>query len=303
MKGLRNLGDTCYANVVIQCLLHVPQITNYFLFVPFRDDMNKKRQNASALCEQFASLVHTYWSTPDEVDPAPLLSAVAKCFRSFNVHAQHDAHDFFYKMVQTLHEAQSKTKEFNAVAMDHVNVDAWRRQNDKNYSFFTEVFQFQIERSFICDGTVDVQYEHCWDLSLLIDTVSSVPAAIAKYLEDDEIQGYKRGQVTQPAKCVRKFTYTPIILVIHLARFNNHNRKTDKFIDYAIDLALDGSASYKLFGVIMHHSDDTTHGHYTCMCEVRGHWYKMNDDAVSRIEDINTIIQRDAYILFYKRVM
>ena len=31
MKGLYNIGNTCYMNSAIQCLIHIPELRNFFL--------------------------------------------------------------------------------------------------------------------------------------------------------------------------------------------------------------------------------------------------------------------------------
>ena len=300
MKGLRNLGTTCYLNVAMQCLLYTPQLVNYFLSGLYNQDLLKKRQNASALCEEFASLVHTYWRSEDNLNLDRFIAAFLKCNRSFVLDQQHDAHEVFNMILTILHESLSKTKEIEeSVALEYVNREAWRAQNDKNYSFITELVQNQVEISI--EGS-ESRYEHLWDISLPIDTCSSIQAALTKYVEAETIHDYKRGEHTLDVRCTRKFVYTPVIMIIHLKRFNNKNKKIDKFVDYATELTISAGAAYALFAVIMH-SGTLHNGHYTCCCEVKGHWFKMDDQVVTPIVDINAIIQRDAYMLFYKRIM
>lgn len=302
MKGLRNLGTTCYLNVALQCLLYTPQLVNYFLSGLYNQDLLKKRQNASAMCEEFASLVHTYWRTADAINLDRFIAAFLKCNRSFVLDQQHDAHEVFNMILNILHESLSKTKEISeSVAHEYVNREAWHGQNDKNYSFITELVQNQVEISMSTTAT-ESRYEHLWDISLPIDTCSSIQSALGKYVEEEMIHGYKRGEQSMDLRCTRKFVYTPIIMILHLKRFDNKNKKIDKFVDYATELTISAGAAYALFAVIMH--SGTLHdGHYTCCCEVKGHWYKCDDEVVTPITDINAIIQRDAYMLFYKRIM
>ena len=46
--GLRNIGETCYINCILQCLSHSKKLSNYFLtkFIYNENDSNKKISNA-----------------------------------------------------------------------------------------------------------------------------------------------------------------------------------------------------------------------------------------------------------------
>ncbi len=60
-------------------------------------------------------------------------------------------------------------------------------------------------------------------------------------------------------------------------------------------------ASYELFAVCFHRGS-STHGHYTMCGEAMGHWFYIDDEVSKQMHDINHVIQRDAYILLYKRL-
>jgi len=56
MKGLPNYGNTCYFNSALQCLLQIPQLSNYMILNTFQ-------------CEQeftieYQKIVKTFWLTP-----------------------------------------------------------------------------------------------------------------------------------------------------------------------------------------------------------------------------------------------
>ena len=38
--GLSNLGNTCYMNSALQCLIHIPQLKNYFIYNGFEREIN-----------------------------------------------------------------------------------------------------------------------------------------------------------------------------------------------------------------------------------------------------------------------
>lgn len=110
---------------------------------------------------------------------------------------------------------------------------------------------------------------------------------------------------------------TPKILIIQLKRFKN-NQKIEEFIDFPIkDLDINKFISsssikdnkvpkkYDLFAVVNHYGR-LEYGHYDafCLSYEDNCWYNFNDSIVSKIkkeEEIDNIITKDAYILFYRQ--
>lgn len=76
------------------------------------------------------------------------------------------------------------------------------------------------------------------------------------------------------------------------------------------------SAEYKLFGVVYHHGQNATGGHYTCDVLVEDEkWLRLDDTALSWVDEEQVICSKmegadawweqangDAYLLFYCRL-
>ena len=41
LKGIRNIGNTCYMSTALQCISNCVELRNYFLFGTPRNDVNK----------------------------------------------------------------------------------------------------------------------------------------------------------------------------------------------------------------------------------------------------------------------
>lgn len=287
MRGLANdTGARCWFNAGVQALLHCPPLVNYALSPGFARDLNARRSNACAAANAFAALARAYWSGDDEFDQhaaAALWAALTKVYPRLS-RGQQDSHEGLVLLLGMLHDAGARAPRLppaESATSSSASCDAaaWAAAPG-GYSFLAEVFQGQ---SRLPDPP---RLDHWWCLSLSITDSTSVQAAIARH--------HGAGHATHAPPC----------LVVHLKRFDAV-AKIDKFISYGADLSVPLSpdarpAQYALFGVVMQ-SGDARGGHYTCLAEHRGAWSFADDSAVTQVTDINSIVNRDAYILLYKR--
>ncbi len=301
MKGLTNLGNTCYLNAALQCLLFSPPLTNYALSGLAEQDLHRKRINACALATEYISLAKAYWTDPEPavLDTRALWGALAKLHRPFANSNPHDAHEALALLLRHLHDAFAKTPRVErSPAWQHVDRPAWEAQCAKEgYSMVTELFQGQLECTVTApDGHTSVTHEHFTGLSLDLQGCATVQQAVARCTEAVQIEGYTlpSGQAAAVTQ-TRRFRYMPLVLVVHLKRFDSAGGKVDRFVDYSTALEA-GGARYRLFGVCLH-----VDGHYVAACEVHDHWFLCDDAACTPME-VNSVVQKDAYVLMYKQV-
>jgi uncharacterized UBP type Zn finger protein len=108
----------------------------------------------------------------------------------------------------------------------------------------------------------------------------------------------------------QRITVLPLILIVQLLRFGpDEGSKMHAFIDYPLKLDLrryTGRAEdvYALFAAILHGGGDARAGHYTAMCKGRDEssWVTYNDEHVGALNHINDSVNKNAYILLYKRM-
>jgi hypothetical protein len=112
-------------------------------------------------------------------------------------------------------------------------------------------------------------------------------------------------------KIVIFINLVPRILVIHLKRFDNFQRKIKKFIKYENEINLnkflfenkEENYRYRLFSVLVHDGFSINSGHYYSYVKNSNDiWYCMNDSHVSRVNE-KEIFQQSPYILFYERII
>jgi ubiquitin C-terminal hydrolase len=96
MRGLINLGNTCYFNSAVQVLAHVPALTNRLL----RDAYG----GACDVTREYQAVVTQLWQRgrDDPVDPGALHRAFCARHASFATAGQHDAQEVILCMIDIL---------------------------------------------------------------------------------------------------------------------------------------------------------------------------------------------------------
>ncbi|KAJ1671564.1 hypothetical protein GGF38_000710, partial [Coemansia sp. RSA 25] len=159
-------------------------------------------------------------------------------------------------------------------------------------------------------------------LDVSSDGVETIEDAFDQFVAPETIEGYMnwRGESVTATKQIL-LERVPPVLVLHLKRFvfcpNEGVQKVHKFIEYPANLSLSAkwfaktaeatrhrNAKYKLSGVIYHHGEQASGGHYTCdLLRSANEWLRFDDvdiDCLSSIDDaLAKKKDRTAYILFY----
>ncbi len=107
------------------------------------------------------------------------------------------------------------------------------------------------------------------------------------------------------------FQKFPRILVVHLKRFDNRQRKIKKFVRYEKSLPMGKYTNsrkkekieYRLSSVLIHEGSSIYSGHYFCYLRVDDdNWYCFNDQRVFPVEE-SLVMKQTPYILFYEKVI
>ncbi|XP_072282021.1 ubiquitin carboxyl-terminal hydrolase 2 isoform X1 [Pyxicephalus adspersus] len=331
LVGLRNLGNTCFMNSILQCLSNTKDLRDYCLHNTYKRDLNSKNCN-TAIMEEFARLLQAMWtgSVNEVVSPMEFKSQIQRYAPRFMGYNQQDAQEFLRFLLDGLHNEVNRVTvkpKPNTQDLDHL-ADAekgrqmWKRYLEREDSRIVELFVGQLKSSLTCSecGYCSTVFDPFWDLSLPIAKKSvsevSLMECIRLFTKEDVLDGDEKPTCCRckvRRKCIKKFTIQkfPKILVLHLKRFSEGRIRSGKLSTYVNfplrDLDLrefsaehSTQATYNLCAV-SNHSGTTMGGHYTAYCKNpnNGEWYTFNDSRVTAMSS-SQVRSSDAYVLFYE---
>ncbi|XP_035011061.1 ubiquitin carboxyl-terminal hydrolase 2a isoform X1 [Hippoglossus stenolepis] len=331
LVGLKNLGNTCFMNSILQCLSNTHSLRDYCLHNSHRRDLNNNSRTNTALMEEFAKLLQTMWtsSSSEAVSPSEFKTQIQRYAPRFVGYNQQDAQEFLRFLLDGLHNEVNRVtvrprgtaEDFDHLQDEEKGKKMWSKYLEREDSKIVDLFVGQLKSSLTCShcGFCSTVFDPFWDLSLPIAKKGygevSLMDCMRLFTKEDVLDGDEKPtcyRCKTRRRCTKKFTIQkfPKILVLHLKRFSEARRtsKLSTFVNFPMkDLDLREFASensinavYNLYAV-SNHSGTTMGGHYTAYCRNpnSGEWYTFNDSRVTPMSS-SQVRSSDAYVLFYE---
>ena len=325
--GIRNLGNTCFMNSVIQCLSNTIPLTEYFVTNIYKEHLNRVKDEAN-IAEQWNIVLRGLWYKNSLITPKNFVGTIQnlaqiKGYGEFTGYNQSDSQEFLQFLLESLHicfsrEVVMRISGTPKNAFDKLAIEAlegWKNYFNKDYSIVVDLFygQFITDFQTITNGksTKSKSYEPFNTLSLELKDLSGDTCTI--YDCFDNFTGNEKIDIDDSnINKFKKVTFwkLPKVLIIYFKKYNNNNMKINKHIEYPIE-CLDLSKyvtgynrdkyKYSLYGVINHIGGASGGHYYSYVKNYDNDWYNYDDDTVKTLS-LEKVISKNAYCLFYKQI-
>ncbi|CAD5329656.1 unnamed protein product [Arabidopsis thaliana] len=306
--GLMNCGNSCFANVILQCLSWTRPLVAYLLEKGHKREC--MRNDWCFLCE-FQTHVERASQSRFPFSPMNIISRLTNIGGTLGYGRQEDAHEFMRYAIDMM----------QSVCLDEFGGEKIVPPRSQETTLIQYIFggllQSQVQCT-VCNHVSD-QYENMMDLIVeMHGDAGSLEECLDQFTAEEWLHGdnmYKCDRCSDYVKACKRLTIrrAPNILTIALKRYQGGRYgKLNKRISFPETLDLnpymseggDGSDVYKLYAVIVHLDmlNASFFGHYICYIkDFCGNWYRIDDSEIESVE-LEDVLSQRAYMLLYSRI-
>ncbi|CAL8310637.1 unnamed protein product [Arctogadus glacialis] len=301
--GLHNLGNTCFLNSTVQCLIYTPPLANFLLS---KEHSRTCHQSGFCMiCVMQNHIIQAYANTGNAIKPVSFIRDLKKIARHFRFGSQEDAHEFLRYTIDAMQKA---------CLNGFPKLDRQTQATTLVHQIFGGYLRSRVKCS-LCKSVSDT-YDPFLDIAIEIRQAANIVRALELFVKPDFLSGenaYMCAKCKKKVPATKRFTLhrASNVLTLSLKRFANFSGgKITKDVGYPEFLNIRPYMSqnigdpvmYSLYAVLVHSGYSCHAGHYYCYVKAsNGQWYQMNDSMVHS-SNIKVVLNQQAYLLFYLRI-
>jgi len=318
LRGLINLGNTCFMSCIVQVLIHVPLLRDYFL--SDRHICQAASENQCIVCEISKLFQEFFSGVGIPFSPHKLLYMIWTHAHHLAGYEQQDAHEFFIATLDLLHR--------HLIYKTNIQPSSCSCIVD---TIFTGKLQSDVVCQ-VCQG-VSTTIDPFWDISLDLPAIAeaaslSLEDCLKRFTQPEHLGSMSKircSHCDRHQESTKQLTMQklPVVASFHLKRFEHSSRLHKKITTRVnfpeiIDMSpfISGTRNipetnkdifltepdnkYVLFAVI-NHIGTLDAGHYTSY--IRQHsnlWFHCNDHQILPAS-IQQVLDSEGYLLFYHK--
>ena len=323
-SGIKNLGNSCFMNAILQCLAYTPALYQYCQMQIQAGIRRCDRHVMNQFCcwnevlPVFEQLVNH--SPEEDCVPANIFNNLPK-IAGLQSGLQHDAHEFLRQLLdkikycqQIQHGEETDEKQINA-------------DESNNTTMVDLIFGGCFKKNFEClkCNHITPRFDSFHDISLELAGASLYQCLDNHFASEKLTKDNKRGcnqcSRKRDTNCTTSIFEPPNILVIHLKRFrfDRIRSKISTFVKFPRELNMskycdpsnpanwsqDGSqnisCNYTLYATATHHGERLRSGHYTCNVKTPNNKWLYKSDRTVYAKTESNVLNDIQSLLFYKR--
>lgn len=186
--GLSNLGNTCYMNSALQCLVHIPEVNYYFLFDLYERELNRTNPlgNKGEIAIAFSNLLHKLFditnTSTSYITPREFKYTIGRFSSMFHGYQQQDSQEFLSWLLDALHEDLNRIHNkpylekpelkdedvLNPQAITDLANECWSQHKQRNDSVIIDLFTGLYQSTLVCPtcSKMSVTFDPFNDLTL-----------------------------------------------------------------------------------------------------------------------------------------
>lgn len=323
LNGLKNLGNTCYLNVIIQSLSNLDLFINYLKSnINIELSENCKEYNFTKNLKNL--LIAMNHVDRKVISPHQLFIEFNKNIDSnenniIGFSNQEDSEEILLQILNLVHESikYNVTISYKGIAKnirDKLMIESlkhWNSYCSKNgYSEIIKLFYGQFLSQTLCDNCKysNNNFEPFLPINIQINhQCNTLKEAFNLFTNVENIEDYKCDKCNNKNTTKKQLVIwkSPHILIIVLKRFLGYE-KFQQNIQFPLEMNLkdyvkgyDNDNSNYILNSVIEHQGETNFGHYVCYCKKNDEFYKFNDEHISKVNNLDNV---QAYILMYNKI-
>ncbi|UJR35643.1 hypothetical protein I4U23_028393 [Adineta vaga] len=122
IKGLYNIGNTCFFNVIIQSLAHTSLLTDTMYQTIFLIMKENGKKYSSTTTAQLLNIFDEFFSNDRKkpsIDPKPLFNSLIQKIPAYKGYDQHDSHELFMNLMSILRAEETQLRKLESKSSVH----------------------------------------------------------------------------------------------------------------------------------------------------------------------------------------